>query len=101
MTRRKRPPALSAMLSAEEERRQWLQKQPRAKIPISPYNEFIYVHKRIYDGFMKQAGKRIRIVSVETPRSAGGMLKIEYETRKGGRGTLELVDLGPPATENA
>lgn len=85
-----------ARQKAEAERREWLQKErarPRLEIPAAHAGEVMYVHKRIYERFMKR--KDIQITSIR-PVSNGGKngLCIEYET-KSGRGILELNDLGP------
>lgn len=77
--------------------REWLRKErskPRDEMPAS-YGESIHVHKRILDGFMKQVGKKIDIASSKVVGGAGGVYILEYTTRHGTRGTLELFDLGP------
>jgi hypothetical protein len=81
----------------EAEHRAYLRQErskPREEMPAS-YDESIYVHKRILDGFMKQVGKKINIASSKVVGGAGGSYILEYTTRQGGRGTLELFDLGP------
>lgn len=78
-------------------RREWLRKErskPREEMPAS-YGESIHVHKRILDGFMKQIGKKIDFASSKVVGGAGGSYILEYTTRHGTRGTLELFDLGP------
>lgn len=81
----------------EAERRKWLRIQrsrPRIEIPIeipSDYpGESIHVHEKIYNKFMR--GKRISITSHRVER---GKLILEYTTATGGRGIVELYDLGP------
>lgn len=44
---------------------------------------------------MKQAGKKLNIDTFKAVGGIGGKLVIEYTTRYGGRGKLELNDLGP------
>lgn len=77
--------------------REWLRKErskPREEMPAS-YGESIHVHKRILDGFMKQVGKKINIASSKVVGGVGGSYILEYTTRHGARGSLELFDLGP------
>jgi Na+-translocating ferredoxin:NAD+ oxidoreductase RnfC subunit len=89
--RKRREAALKAELRKEQTR-------PRTELPSAYAGESIYVHKRILDGFMKLAGKKLEITKYKTVDGAGGKLIIEYTTRHGGRGTLELNDLGPMPT---
>lgn len=83
----------------ERARRQWLKEEkrrrPRTELPTVYEGESIHVHQRIYDGFMKQVGKKLVVISTSFKGGAGGKLIIHYETRYGGHGTLELFDLGP------
>lgn len=81
-------------------RRDWLRKErskPRIEIQAL-YGESIYVHKRVYDGFMKLVGRKIRLDSMKVTGGSGSSLLINYYSVSGGRGTLELIDLGPMPT---
>lgn len=81
-------------------RREWLRKErskPRTEMPAE-YGEAIHVHKRVLDGFMKQVGRKIDITSSRVVGGAGGRYVLEYTTRHGGRGMVELNDLGPMPT---
>lgn len=81
----------------ETKRREWLRVQrsrPRTELPAM-YGETIHVHQRILDAFMKQMGKKLQLLSSRVVGGTGGRLVIEYETKYGGRGMLELNDLGP------
>lgn len=88
--------AAQARKREEAKRREWIRKQrsrPRTQLPAE-YGESIFIHERILDGFMKQVGKKIEIESSRVEGGAGGKLIIHYTTRHGGRGALELNDLG-------
>ncbi|MED1850324.1 hypothetical protein P4V33_01530 [Brevibacillus borstelensis] len=77
----------------EAERRKWLRIQrsrPRIEIPSDYPGETIHVHEKSYNKFMRD--KRISITSHRVER---GKLILEYTTATGGRGTVELYDLGP------
>lgn len=79
-------------------RLEWLRKQrsrPRMELPSAYPGESVHIHKRVLDGFMKQIGKQIEITSSQVIGGSGGMYVVEYTTKHGGRGTLELFDLGP------
>lgn len=81
----------------EAEYRAYLRKErskPREEMPAS-YGESIHVHKRVLEAFMKQVGKKIDIASSKVVGGAGGVYILEYTTRHGTRGSLELFDLGP------
>jgi DNA anti-recombination protein RmuC len=89
---------MAARRREEAKRREWLKKQrsrPRSELPSAHAGELIYIHKRVLDGFMKQIGKRIEITSSQVIGGSGGTYVMEYTTKHGGRGTLELFDLGP------
>lgn len=65
----------------------------RVEIPSQYASESIFVHKRIYEGFMKD--KSIFIQRMYPVGGSGGKLVIEYKSRAGKLGELELQDLGP------
>lgn len=69
--------------------------KPRTEMPSAYAGESIYVHKRVLDGFMKQFGKKLDLVSSRVVGGSGGKLVIQYTTKYGGSGVLELKDLGP------
>lgn len=80
----------------EAEQREWLRKQrsrPRMELPSQYSGESIFVHQKIYEGYMKN--KKISILSCRVEGGTGGKLITEYTTQAGGRGRLELLDLGP------
>lgn len=65
----------------------------RVELPSQYAGESIFVHKRIYDGFMKN--KTIFIQRMYPVGGSGGKFVIEYKSRAGKLGELELQDLGP------
>ncbi|NHN33518.1 hypothetical protein [Paenibacillus agricola] len=79
--------------SKHRERLRVQRSRPRMELPSQYAGEMIYVHKKIYDGFMKKKG--ITITSCKAVGGSGGKLVIEYDVFRGGHGTLELQDLGP------
>lgn len=81
----------------EKEYREWLRtEQSKPRTPLTAqYGESINVHKRVYDGIMKQVGKKITISSSKVVGGEGGTYILEYTTTHGARGTLELFALGP------
>ncbi|MBG9567548.1 hypothetical protein [Brevibacillus agri] len=81
----------------EAERRKRLRierSRPRIEMPSEYPGETIYVHEKIYTKFMRD--KRISITS---HRVAQGKLILEYTTAAGGRGAVELCNLGPMPSE--
>ncbi|WP_340397783.1 hypothetical protein NST50_05215 [Paenibacillus sp. FSL E2-0202] len=64
----------------------------RVEIPSQYVGESIFVHKRIYEGFMKD--KTITIQRMYPVGGSGGKLVIEFKSRAGKVGELELQDLG-------
>jgi len=89
--------AKAAQQRAEAQRREWLRKErsrSRTEMPAQ-YGEVIHVHKRVLDGFMKQVGRKIEIATSRVVGGTGGSYILEYTTKYGGRGKLELFDLGP------
>lgn len=56
----------------------------------------IHIHKRILDGFLKQVGRKIDITSARVLEESRGMYVMEYTTRHGGKGTLQLNNIGSP-----
>jgi len=81
---------------AEAERREWLRTQrsrPRVEIPSEYPGETIHVHQKVYDRFMKN--KAIFITSYRVEGGTGGKLILKYTTAAGGKGSVELLDLGP------
>lgn len=88
--------AAEARKKAEAVLREWLRKQrsrPRVEVPSAYSGESIHVHRKIYDGFMKD--RKITITSFRAEGGSGGKLIMEYTTAAGGHGRLELQDLGP------
>lgn len=88
--------AKQARLREEAKRREWLRAQrsrPRLEVPSEYRGETIYVHKKIYDRFLKR--RDITITRCYPKGGAGGSLIVEYRTNAGGRGVMELLDLGP------
>lgn len=65
----------------------------RVEVPSQYAGESIFVHKRIYEGFMKD--KTIFIQRMFPVGGSGGKLIIEYKSSSGKLGELELQDLGP------
>jgi hypothetical protein len=65
----------------------------RVELPSQYAGESIFVHKRIYDGFIKN--KTIFIQRMYPVGGSGGKFVIEYKSRAGKFGELELQDLGP------
>lgn len=81
---------------AEVEQTALLKKQraiKRVELPSQYAGESIFVHKRVYDGFMKN--KTIFIQRMYPVGGSGGKFVIEYKSRAGKLGELELQDLGP------
>ncbi|QRG66949.1 hypothetical protein [Brevibacillus choshinensis] len=80
---------------AEAKQREWLRTQrsrPRIEIPTSYPGESIFVHQKIHDKLMKDRG--IFITSYRVEGGTGGKLILEYTTAAGGKGSVELLDLG-------
>lgn len=51
--------------------------------------------KRVFDAFFRQIGKKIELKSVRPLDDQGNSYVLEYTTKHGGRGKLELYGLGP------
>ena len=64
---------------------------PRIQYPSEYAAESIYIHKKIFETFMK----KVRISRIRVIGGSGGKLVMEYSTRLGTTGVLELNDLGP------
>lgn len=79
-----------ALTEQEKLRRSW----PRLEFPSECAGESIYINRRIYEGITKKA----RIINFRVIGGSGGKLVIEYQSNiwGGGRGTLELLDIGRP-----
>lgn len=75
--------------------REWLRTQrsrPRIEIPSEYPGESIFVHQKVHDKFTKNRG--IFITSYRVEGGTGGKLILEYTTAAGGKGSVELLDLG-------
>jgi len=76
----------------KREREKRIGKMERLVIPSEYSGEMIHVAKKLYDSILK----KVHVTGVRPVGGAGGKVIIEYQPKRGGgRGVLELCDIGP------